>query len=303
MYRTLGVQGPKVPVICLGTWPLGGGMGVLDKNQVVKTVHASIDAGVTFIDTAESYLSSEESLGEALEGRRNKVFLATKLSGDHSIAHIKKALEQSIKTLKCDYIDLYQIHTWKSEWKIEDTLAELLKYRDQGTIRYIGVSNFSANQISRSNTVAKIQSCQPHYSILFRASKSDPIDHCKENGIGVIVYSPIARGLLTGKYKLGHEFPLDDHRRHHKAFAKEYVSKGVKVANELSRWAKDHGRTGTELAIAWTLATPGVTSAICGAKNPAQALQNAAAGSWLLTKTQLNEIETLIADHCINTPV
>ena len=100
MYRTLGVQGPKVPVICLGTWPLGGGMGVLDKNQVVKTVHASIDAGVTFIDTAESYLSSEESLGEALEGRRNKVFLATKLSGDHSISHIKKALEQSIKTLK-----------------------------------------------------------------------------------------------------------------------------------------------------------------------------------------------------------
>ena len=143
-----------------------------------------MELGINFIDTAIGYGEgeSENFIGNTLQGKRQNMVIATKFTlrtrkeGVSVKDHILSQAEESLTKLKTEYIDLYQIHTWKSEWKIEDTLAELLRYKDQGTIRYIGVSNFSANQISRSDTVTKIQSCQPHYSILFRASKSDPID-------------------------------------------------------------------------------------------------------------------------------
>ena len=300
VFRNLGDNGPKVSPICLGTWPIGGGMGILDEDESIKTVHASIDYGVNFIDTAESYLSSEKTLGKALLGKRDKVFLASKLSGDHSPSHIKIALENSLRNLKCDYLDLYQIHSWKEEWIIEDTLNELIKYKDNGLIKYIGVSNFTASQISRSSKITKIQSCQPHYSMLFRASKSDPIDYCSENRIGVIIYSPLARGLLTGKYQPGHKFNNDDHRKNHKAFTNQYIEKGWKISKILDQWAKDYGKTSSELAIAWALSTPGVTSAICGAKSPLQAISNPKAGTWKLSKSQLDEIETLISNLTVD---
>ena len=239
-FRKLGKNGPEVSPICLGTWPLGGGMGVLEENDAIKTVHASIDYGANFIDTAESYLESEQILGKALVGLRDKVFLASKLSGEHSPEHIKKALYNSLKKLRTDYLDLYQIHSWKDNWKIEDTFNEILKYKDKGLIKHIGVSNFDSSQISTSQKTTNIQSCQPHFSILFRASKSDPIDYCFKNGVGVIIYSPLARGLLTGKYKPGHKFNDDDHRKNHKSFSQKIMENAWTMTKILSDWAKDY---------------------------------------------------------------
>ena len=299
-FRKLGKNGPEVSPICLGTWPLGGGMGVLEESDAIKTVHASIDYGANFIDTAESYLESERILGKALVGLRDKVFLASKLSGEHSPEHIKKALHNSLKKLRTDYLDLYQIHSWKDNWKIEDTFNEILKYKDKGLIKHIGVSNFDSSQISTSQKTTNIQSCQPHFSILFRASKSDPIDYCFKNGVGVIIYSPLARGLLTGKYKPGHKFNDDDHRKNHKAFSQKIMENAWAMTKILSDWAKDYGKTCGDLAIAWSISTPGVTSAICGAKTPKQAINNALAGTWKLSNSQLNEIETLIHNLTID---
>ncbi|NKB72048.1 MAG: aldo/keto reductase [Candidatus Latescibacteria bacterium] len=275
--KQLGKLGPEVPVICLGAWPLGGGMGELPDQQVIDTVHAAIDCGVTFIDTAEGYRTSESVLGKALAGKRDQVVLATKLSGDHSMEHMTEAIENSLRALGTDYIDLYQLHSPKPEYAIEDTMAGLLRLKDQGKIRYIGVSNFSANQHAEALQYGHIDSSQPMYSMLVRAAGDAVLPFCLENGIGVIVHSPLAKGLLTGKYAPDHKFPEGDERSWMAGFQGERFADALHVANQLKAWAESQGHSLYELAIAWVLANPAVTSCITGAKTPQQAKLNAAA--------------------------
>lgn len=292
--RTLGKDGPEVPVICFGAWPLGGGMGAVDEEIGIRTVHAAIDAGVTFIDTAEMYRTSESTLGKALAGKRDQIFLASKLSGDHSKEHIREAIENSLAQMNTDHLDLYQIHSPKPQWPIEDTMAELVKLQEEGKIRYLGVSNFKADDTAEAMKHGHIQSSQPHYSMLFRQADKDPLPFCKENGIGVMVYSPIGRGLLTGKYTASHSFGSDDTRGQHPSLTPEVRSAAVEICNRLTPFAKDNGYTMAQLAIAWTLANPAVTVAICGAKTPEQAIENARAGQWQLREAEMAEIEQQI---------
>jgi aryl-alcohol dehydrogenase-like predicted oxidoreductase len=270
-------------------------MGSIEEAQAIRTVHAAIDAGVNFIDTAEGYRTSESTLGKALKGRRDKVLLASKLSGDHSREHIQQAIENSLSQLGTDHLDLYQIHSPRPRWPIEDTMAELQKLQDQGKVQYLGVSNFSAGQIAGASEHGTITSSQPHYSMLFRWAEQDTLPYCLENGIGVMVYSPIGRGLLTGKYPPGHRFAGDDSRADHPSLTAEVREAAYRVCERLQPWARDHGYTMAQLAIAWTLGNPAVTSAICGAKTPEQAVENAQAGMWRLSESDMAEIETQIS--------
>ena len=240
--RKLGKDGPDVPVICFGAWPIGGGMGEVDERQAIAATHAAIDSGVTFIDTAEGYRTSEDVLGRALEGRRDDVFLATKLSGDHSVEHIRKALTNSLKALRTDYVDLYQIHGPKPEWPIEDTMGELVRFRDEGKVRYLGVSNFSAEQTEAASAHGLIHSSQPRYNMIQRDAEESVLPYCLEHGIGVIAHSPLAKGLLTGKYSAGHEFPEGDERHDHPYYGGSVMSTAFAVADRLKGWASDHGR-------------------------------------------------------------
>ena len=292
--RKLGKDGPDVPVICFGAWPIGGGMGDVDERQAIAATHASIDSGVTFIDTAESYRTSEGILGRALEGRRGEVFLATKLSGDHSVEHIRKAIANSLKALRTDYVDLYQIHGPKPEWPIEDTMGELVRFRDEGKVRFLGVSNFSAEQTEEALQHGPINSSQPRFNMVQSDARENLLPYCLERGIGVIAHSPLAKGLLTGKYRTGHEFPEGDERHNHQNYPTPVMNKAFSVAERLRGWASDHGRSLADFAIAWTLAHPSVTSSIVGAKTPEQARMNAAAGDWELSESDLSEIDTLI---------
>ncbi len=292
--RILGADGPQVPVICFGAWPLGGGMGPVDEQLGIRTVHAALDAGLTFIDTAEMYRTSESVLGKALAGKRNDIFLASKLSGDHSREHIRAAIENSLAQLGTDHLDLYQIHSPKPQWPIEDTMDELVKLQDEGKVRHLGVSNFGAEATGEAMQHGTILSSQPHYSMLFRRAETDPLPFCLENGIGVMVYSPIGRGLLTGKYAASHSFSANDTRSSHPSLTAEVRSAGEEICKRLTPFAQDHGFTMAQLAIAWTLANPAVTSAICGAKTPEQAVENAEAGRWALTDDDMVEIETQI---------
>ncbi len=212
--RTLGRHGPGVSVICLGTWPLGGGFGAIDEEQAIRTVHAALDAGANFVDTAEGYKASEATLGKALAGRRDQVILATKLSGDHSRQHIRAAVENSLRQLRTDYIDLYQIHRPRPQWPIEDTMAELVKLQEEGKVRYLGLSNFDVEQTAAALAHGPIASSQPHYSMLYRGIEDDLLPYCLDQGIGVMVYAPITRGLLSGKYRASHAFAPDDDRAH-----------------------------------------------------------------------------------------
>jgi myo-inositol catabolism protein IolS len=290
----LGNSQLKVSSICLGGWPLGGGMGAIDRQQAIRVVHAAIDNGINFIDTAEGYRTSEEIIGEALLGCRDRVILATKLSGEHSPEHIRTAIDKSLKNLQTDYIDLYQIHYPSTTWPIVDTMAELLKLQDEGKIRSIGVSNFSVEQIAEAACYGEITSVQPQYSMLFREIEQDLLPYCLSEGIGTMVYGPIARGLLSGNYLASHVFSDDDDRATHRSLTEAVREAAVEICARLESWARDHGHTMVQLAIAWTLAHPAVTTAISGAKSPTQVVENCEAGRWHLSSAELAEVNSLI---------
>jgi aryl-alcohol dehydrogenase-like predicted oxidoreductase len=271
-------------------------MGGVSEQQAIATVQAAVDAGMTFIDTAESYRTSESLIGKALRGRRHEVFLATKLSGDHSPGHMARAIENSLKALGTDYVDLYQLHGPQPKWPIGQTMQDLFRLRDAGKIRYIGISNFSAEQTLEALKHGPIHSSQPRYSMLFRDAEESVLPCCLENGIGVIPHSVLAKGLLTGRYRPGHDFPSDDERSSSPHFGEETFSRAFEITERLKQWAADHGRDLVQLAIAWTLAHPAVTSSIVGAKSPEQARHNARAADWSLTETDLKEIDEIQED-------
>ena len=181
--RVLGKSDLVVSTVCFGAWPIGGGMGKVDPQKAIKTIHAAIDSGISFIDTAEGYQTSESVLGQALKSRRDSVILATKLSGpDHSESHIREALENSLFALNTDYIDLYQLHTPQPKWPIENTMKVLNELIEEGKIRHIGLSNFTSEQTHEAMAFGPIVSSQPRYNLLFR--QEDPtLAFCEKSEI------------------------------------------------------------------------------------------------------------------------
>ena len=288
--RSLGRDGLDVSVVCLGAWPLGGGMGALEEKQALKTVHAALDAGTNFIHTAEGYYTSESVLGKALLGRRDRVMLATKLSGEHSPQHIRVAIKNSLRKLRTDYIDLYQVHHPKPDWPIAETMTELVKLKQEGKVRYLGVSNFSVEQTEEASAHGPIASSQPQYSMIFRSAEQALFPYCLVKGIGVMAYAPLARGLLSGKYNASHSFSENDDRAGHPTLTHSVREAAVEISRRLTPWAKDHGYTMAQLAIAWTLGNAAVTTAICGAKTPKQAIENSEAGRWELSANDMAEV-------------
>ena len=302
--RQLGKYGPQVPVICFGALPLGGGMGAVPENQAIETVHAALDCGITFIDTAEAYRTSESVLGKALKNRRHEVFIATKLSGevrqdhlisDHSITHMNQAVENSLRALQTDYVDLYQLHFPDPAHPIEQTMDGLLRLKEAGKIRYLGVCNFSPEETAAALKLGHVDSSQPRYNMLNRQSEEGVLPFCHEKGVGVIVHTPLAKGLLTGKYKPGHQFALDDERSSpsREAYKGDGLARTLQVTDKLKQWAEARGRSLAQLAIAWTLARHAVTSSIVGAKSPDQVLQNVVAAEWSLAPEELAEIDAI----------
>ena len=294
--RILGKSDLVVSTVCFGAWPIGGGMGKVDPQKAIKTIHAAIDSGISFIDTAEGYQTSESVLGQALKSRRDSVILATKLSGpDHSESHIREALENSLFPLKTDYIDLYQLHTPQPKWPIENTMKVLNELIGEGKIRHIGLSNFTSEQTHEAMAFGSIVSSQPRYNLLFR--QEDPtLAFCEKSEIGVIPHSVLAKGLLGGSYKPGHIFDSDDERRLFNFFQGDLFQAIYKVTQNLEEWSKNYGRDLIQLAIAWTLANSAITSAIVGMKSVAQVENAAKAATWKLTPTDLTEIDSIIGD-------
>ena len=294
--RQLGKKGPMVPTICFGAWPIGGGMGRVDTKQAISTIHAAINEGITFLDTAQQYNSSESILGEALKGYRERVFIATKVSGeDHSESHIRSAVDNSLRALNTDYLDLYQLHSPQPKWPIDQTMSILTRLKDEGKIRYVGISNFSASQTKEAIQYTNINSSQPRYNLIF-PEEQETIKYCGDNGIGVIAHSVLAKGLLGGKYKPGHEFAKDDERRLFNFFRGDLFVQITNITSALDSWARDNGRDIAQLAVAWVLANPLVTSAIVGMKTPLQVSQVSPAAQWKLSKSDLEEIQKILGD-------
>lgn len=293
--RLLGKQGDPVSVIGLGTWPIGGGMGPVDEELAVQTVHAAVDHGITLIDTAQAYRSSEGIIGKALAGgKRNRVFLATKASFDYSRKGIRSAIEESLEKLSTDHVDLYQIHGWNAAYPIEESMAEMARLKEEGKARFIGISNFTVEQTQAAARVVRVDSTQPAYNMFDREIERELIPHCAREGIGILAHSIFAKGLLTGKYRADHQFAADDERSTMARFTGRPFRDYLDKAARLKAVAAELEVTLVQLAIAWILRNPAVTCALAGAKSPNQVAEQVRGAEVRLDGSTLERIESIL---------
>jgi len=289
--------------------------GGTDVQKSVRSIHASLDAGVNFIDTAPAYGLglSERIVGEAIRGRRDKVILATKCGLTWHTAKgtffvdqngtrihrylgadsIRYEVEHSLRRLETDYIDLYQTHWQDSTTPIEETMGALLELKRQGKIRAIGVSNCTVGQVRQYRAVGPVDAAQEQYSMLHRDLEREYLPYCGQNHMAMLAYSPLANGLLTGKIDPERVFPEDDLRRHNPMFSRESRVRVREMLDQMQPVARKYSFSDGQLAIAWTLAQPGITHALVGARDENQAAENAWAGSVLLTAADVERVNEL----------
>lgn len=286
-YQKLGHSDIDVSVLALGCWPFAGGKvwGEQDDQVSIATVHAALDEGINFFDTAEGYENghSERVLGLGLEGRRQEAVIATKVSGGHLSADgIAKACEQSLKNLRTDYIDLYQIHWPNWDIPIVEAMGALEKLRDQGKVRVLGVCNFGPVDLNDLLAAGSIVSNQLPYSLLWRVIERDIQPLCVSHRIGIICYSPLMQGLLTGRYASADEVPEGLART--RLYSKERPMAGhgepgcetevFEAIAEVRRIAEDVGASMAEVALAWVRQQAGITSLLVGARTPEEVAWN-----------------------------
>lgn len=295
--RRLGKSDIKVTEVSLGCWVMGGDYwGGTEDRDSIEAIHRAFDMGVNFFDTAELYGwgRSEEVLGRALKGKRHNVYISTKVARKNMRkADLKKSCEDSLKRLKTDYIDVYFIHYPSQEVAIEETMEGMLELKKEGKIRVIGVSNFSKQQMEEAMKLGRFEVIQPCYSLLWRFIEDDIVPYCQENDISIVAYSPLAQGILTGKYSKGTTFKEGDGRRNAPLFEPGRFEECVKVAEALKPFAEKYGKTQGQVAINWLISQKCVASAIVGARNAAQAEENCGAGGWRLSEEDIKAIDLI----------
>ncbi|MBI4260281.1 MAG: aldo/keto reductase [Actinobacteria bacterium] len=308
--RRLGAHGPEVSVIGFGAWEMGGeayGPNPPDA-EVVGAVDAALEAGIDWIDTAEVYGNgrSEELVGRALRGRRDEVLIATKVAPEPEGTgfrpeQVRRAVEGSLRRLGVDHVDLYQLH-WpdRTGVPVEETWGSMAELAQDGLVRFVGVSNFDRDLIERCLGIRHVDSLQPELSMLYR-DRAELVAWCGEAGIGTVAYGPLAYGLLTGAIGPGTEFGPGDWRADPKdgdarrLFGPGNRERNLALVDELRPIAERLDVTLAQLALAWTVHQPGVTSAIAGSRNPAHVRQNAEAGEIDLDPATLREVEEVLA--------
>ncbi len=312
--RKLGYTDMMFTTVGLGTWAAGGGSrygwGPQPDDESIAAIRRGLDLGINWLDTAPAYGPghSEEVVGKAIKGRRDEVFIATKcgilwkedgsdIYGNLKKESIRREVEDSLRRLQVIVIDLYQIHWPRPPEGIEEgwgTIADLIK---EGKVRYGGVSNFSVEQLKRIQPIHPVASLQPPYSMINRAAEDELLPFCAENDIGVIVYSPMERGLLTGKMTRERiaQMPEDDNRQRYGPFQEPQLSANLELVEGLRPVAERYGKTPAQLALAWVLRRPEVTGAIVGTRRPSQIEETAQAADWTLPAEEVAEIDRLLA--------
>jgi aryl-alcohol dehydrogenase-like predicted oxidoreductase len=307
--KKLGNSKLEITTIGLGAWAIGGGgwefgWGPQEDENSIAAIQEGLDRGINWIDTAAAYGlgRSEEVVARALQGRSNRPYVFTKCSLvwdesrkiGHSLkaASIRHECEQSLRRLKVDTIDLYQIHWPNPEEDIEEGWTELARLKEEGKVRYIGVSNFDVEQMQRALRIAPITSLQPPYSLLARQAEGDILPFALRHNIGVIVYSPMYSGLLTGKMTRERiaGLALDDWRRGNRNFQEPLLSHNLRLVELLREIGLRHGVTAGETAIAWTLDNPAVTGAIVGVRSAEQVAGIIGAAEFRLSASEIEEI-------------
>jgi aryl-alcohol dehydrogenase-like predicted oxidoreductase len=309
--RQLGNSDLHISPLGIGAWAMGGAGWLFswshqDDAASISAIHAALDAGMNWIDTAAVYGlgHSEEVVAKALEGRANRPYIFTKcariwdenrqIGKSLKADSIRRELEASLRRLKVDVIDLYQIHWPEPDEEVEEGWATLARLKEEGKVRWIGVSNFSLDQLKRAQAIFPITSLQPPYSLIRREVEEAVLPYCAEHNIGVIAYSPMGSGLLTGamtRERLAN-LPTDDWRRRGPQFQEPLVTRNLKIVDKLKEIASRHHRSAGEAAIAWVLRNSVVTGAIVGVRSREQVAGIIGAMDFRLSAEEINEIKT-----------
>jgi aryl-alcohol dehydrogenase-like predicted oxidoreductase len=313
--RKLGNSDLRITAVGLGTWAIGGpwqfGWGPQDDNEAIAAIVRAIDLGINWIDTAPIYGCghSEELVGRALKQIKSRPVIATKCSllwndkrekvGCLKAESIRKECEDSLRRLGVDVIDLYQMHWPDPESDLEEGWGEMARLQKQGKVRFIGVCNYNLAQLDRIRKIAPVTSLQPPYSMIKRDVEKELLSYCEKHNIGVVAYSPMQRGMLTGKFNKQYLKTLapDDHRLRMPEFTEPQFSANMELVEKLKPIAERNNRTVAQLSIAWVLRRPEVTAAIVGARKPSQIEETASSGDWTLDDKEITEIEKLLAQR------
>ncbi|TMD63429.1 MAG: aldo/keto reductase [Chloroflexi bacterium] len=314
--RQFGNSDMQITPLGLGTWAIGGGgwafgWGPQDDEASIATIHRALDLGINWIDTAAVYGMghSEEIVAKALKGRSNRPYVFTKgsrvwndqgeITSSLKEQSLRREVENSLQRLQVDTIDLYQLHWPNPDPDIEEGWSTLAKLKSQGKLRHISVSNFSVEQMERARKIAPITSLQAPYSLIKRDVERDILPYCQEHNIGVIVYSPMMSGLLSGKMTKERidNFPEDDWRKRNEEFQEPRLSRNLKLASLLQEIGYPYNRTTAEVAIAWTLRHPAVTGAIVGGRHPEQVEEIVGAAEFRLSESELEQIEKFLQEN------
>jgi len=320
--RTIGGSGISASAVGLGTWAIGGWMwGGTDERQSIAAIQASIDAGISLIDTAPAYGMglAETIVGKAIAGRRDKVVLVTKCGlvwhvneGAYffhqdgkpvhrylGAASIRYEVEESLKRLGTDYIDHYVTHWQDATTPIAETVETLVRLKDEGKIRSIGASNVSPEDLVAYIATGALDAIQEEYSMVRRDIETTLLPLCRTSAVSVLSYSSLALGLLSGKVGPERVFAGDDQRKGNPRFSQANREKIARLTRGLEPVAEAHGASIAQVVIAWTIAQPGITFSLCGARDPAQAVENAAAARLRLAENELALISAGVAEHLV----
>ncbi len=305
----------EITPVGFGAWAIGGGgwaaaWGPQDDDEAVGAIRRAVELGINWVDTAAVYGlgHSEELVAQALKGfpaaDRPYVFTKCSLVWDENrkISNVlkrdsvKRECEESLRRLQVDVIDLYQIHWPRPDEQIEEGWAALAELKDEGKVRHIGVSNFDAGQMGRADAVAPVETLQPPYNMLRRDIEAEILPYASENDIGVIVYSPMASGLLTGKMtrERVENMPADDWRRNNEQFNDPKLSQNLDLVERLREIGERHEKSPAEIAIAWTLRHPAVSAAIVGGRRPDQVDGTVGAADFRLSESEVEEVEAAL---------
>lgn len=299
----------QTTVVGLGCWAMGGDVwGEADDDASIAAIHKALDLGINFLDTAPIYGHghSEEIVGRAIQGRRDEVILATKCGLKWDTGQIEQVskrsrilqeIDDSLRRLKVDVIDLYQIHWPDEDTPLEESISTMVELQEQGKIRSIGVSNFSVAQMKEVMKHGRLDSLQPPYNMFQRQIEDGILPFCRKNSIAVVAYGPMYQGFLTGKYHLTDRSPDDPLRREHQELQGERYQIDKDALAKLKEIADARHKTLAQLAINWVISQPGITVAICGARNPKQVEQNAGAAGRALTEKELEHIDDILEER------
>jgi aryl-alcohol dehydrogenase-like predicted oxidoreductase len=313
--RQLGNTDMQITPLGFGSWAISGGdwafaWGPQDESKAIEAIERAVDLGMNWIDTAAVYGlgHSEELVAQAVRGMSRKPYVFTKCSmlwneqgeilRSLKADSVRRECEDSLRRLQVDVIDLYQIHWPNPESELEEGWEAMAQLQAEGKVRHIGVSNFNVEQMRRIQSIAPISSLQPPYSLIRRDVESEILPFCQENNIGVIVYSPMASGMLTGAMTRERiaNFPPDDWRRGSANYQEPLLTRNLAIADKLKEVGARHGHSAGEVAIAWTLRHPAVTGAIVGGRSGEQVSGIIGAGEFRLSEDEIREIEQLAGE-------